>query len=264
MSASSKRPRNSLFSHDEDTHIEEPRNTPEPRPKSGSKGSKYKGSSKGNSSYAPPDRSSQERKRDESEREYDTEDVVESLRRLTLRLSSQVRAHTKLTHFVLLIQPQADTLRSSLFAARKQWLDEMPERGKSHDMGSMPSYLFATFKSYIERDLEPSKLKQHQLADARMVSDFLSSCFPFGNETDSTVYTFGAKGQRSRIPTGVWVWQLAFDYTSEAGLQSHQRLLRIVDLALLESDYFQIKRDSAPPDENERRLQKMPLGKRSD
>jgi hypothetical protein len=192
-------------------------------------------------------------------------EVVETNRRLTLRLCRQMREQVKQTQFVLIIKPDPSTeqLRNLLFTARKQYLEDAPRKGEGrgqHDSGPMPTYLFDTFATWFEQELENAPTSAQQFKGAILA--WLQKCFPYrGDRTRSAIFSFGAKGNRSRVPalTSAWPWGLAFNYLTKEGLEAHQALLEILECSYGETPLFRISQDSSPPDQLEREMAEMSL-----
>ena len=191
---------------------------------------------------------------------YDLHDVVETNRKITLRLCSQMRDIHRLTAYVLLIAPEAQELRIHMDTSRQDYLAKAPGRGQGkgqHQDGKLPVYLFDCFKDWIEAKLTGVREGHQGYTGKLAVTRWLDSCFP--DKSRSTIHSFGAKGNRGRIPTGVWVWGLTFDYLTPEGRKSHEDLATILDCGYLENKDFRIQRDNAPTDGMERALSNMRL-----
>jgi hypothetical protein len=194
---------------------------------------------------------------------FTLEELVETNRRITLRLCKQVREQRQQTSWVVLISndPEAASLRTALTSARKSYLDSAPKRGEGkgqHEDGPLPCYLLSTLVEWIREQCAHAG-SQHQAAvDA--LDTWCEACFPFGNNHRSCAHAFGAKGNRSKVPQGIWVWALSFDYLSEEGLAAHRATARLIERGYASHPAFRIARDNSPTDVLERNMQSMYLG----
>jgi hypothetical protein len=192
---------------------------------------------------------------------WDLHDLVETNRKVTLRLCHQMRDIHRLTAYVLLIMPEAHELRTYLDNARTEYLAKAPRKGEGkgqHQDGKLPQYLFDCFKDWMEAKLVSIKEGHEFYIGKRAVVSWLAGCFP--DKSKCTIHSFGAKGNRGRIPTGVWVWGLTFDYLTPEGRKSHEDLATLLACGYLDNSDFRIQRDNAPVDGMERALSNMRLG----
>ena len=156
--------------------------------------------------------------------------------------------------------PEANDLRLHLVTSRQEYLEKAPKREEGrgqHQDGKLPVYLFDSFKDWIEAKLGRIKENHQAHVGKKAGPGSLDGCFP--ERSKSTIHTFGAKGNRGRIPAGVWVWGLTFDYLTPEGRKSHEDLAFILECGYLENTDFRIQRDNAPIDGMGRALSNLRL-----
>ena len=221
----------------------------------GSKGSKAKQEASQNSRYQQDQEPSGTQ---EQSPMWDIQELVETNRKVTLRLCTQMRDIHRLTAYVLLIFPEAEDLRMHMDTSRQEYLAVAPKKGEGkgqHQDGKLPVYLFDCFKDWIEAKLCKIVEGHPTYQGKSAILSWLKGCFP--DKSPSTIHSFGAIGNRGRVPTGVWVWGLTFDYLTPEGRKSHEILADLLGCGYLENNEFRIQRDNAPVDGMERALANM-------
>ena len=129
-----------------------------------------------------------------------TDELVEVLRRATIRLLQTSRETTRHTKLIIEIPIEATEPRAKLLRAMQRWKDSRPERG-THPDGEFSQVIWFVFAELAREELQGYETASaEQNHNAKLLGNwFVDTCVK-DEQHDSVVRNFGPIGRRDQQP----------------------------------------------------------------
>ena len=186
-----------------------------------------------------------------------TDELVEVLRRATIRLLQTSRETTRHTKLIIEIPIEAAEPRAKLLRAMQRWKDTRPER-RTHPYGEFSQVIWFVFAELAREELQTYEtVSPEQNHNTKLLGNWFADTFIKDEKHNSVVRNFGPIGRRDQQPEGTWLRLLQFNDTTSQGRMVHGNATNI--LSLFNFVGGKLRPDRGPVDSLEYRLRNTNL-----